>query len=263
MDEAVDHGGHSVVTEDLVPSAEGLIWSSRSRSLETRRHQLEEEIGGLVPASKVGAELLLDVISTAYERTSLMVTGDLPFESWTEVLGSERLTPGSVLRDSSGLSGFVLLGLWGFGGFWRSPRRCWAIVGLETSRIGSEKYPLKLWFHRWARQGSNLRPRDYESPALTAELRALLCSRSVSLVLTLDLPSSHRRGCEHVQPTDRTTRMAAASGALYEGVSIRHLRPRTRLGVPVDRITMPWHEKRQGIAKSLNPWSERGRRERT
>jgi hypothetical protein len=124
----------------------------------------------LVPASKVGAELLLDVISTAYERTSLMVTGDLPFESWTEVLGSERLTPGSVLRDSSGLSGFVLLGFWGFG---RSPRRCWAIVGLETSRIGSEKYPLKLWFHRWARQGSNLRPRDYESPALTTELRAL------------------------------------------------------------------------------------------
>ena len=124
----------------------------------------------MVPASKVGAELLLDVISTAYERTSLMVTGDLPFESWTEVLGSERLTPGSVLRDSSGLSGFVLLGFWGFG---RSPRRCWAIVGLETSRIGSEKYPLKLWFHRWARQGSNLRPRDYESPALTTELRAL------------------------------------------------------------------------------------------
>jgi len=27
-----------------------------------------------VPASKVGAELLLDVISTAYERTSLIVT---------------------------------------------------------------------------------------------------------------------------------------------------------------------------------------------
>ncbi len=25
---------------------------------------------------------------------------------------------------------------------------------------------------RWAREGSNLRPRDYESPALTTELRA-------------------------------------------------------------------------------------------
>ena len=28
----------------------------------------------------------------AYERTSLIVTTNLPFESWTEVMGSERLT---------------------------------------------------------------------------------------------------------------------------------------------------------------------------
>jgi DNA replication protein DnaC len=35
---------------------------------------------GYVPASKVGAELLFDVISTAYERTSLIVTSNLPFE---------------------------------------------------------------------------------------------------------------------------------------------------------------------------------------
>jgi len=32
------------------------------------------------------------VISTAYERLSLIVTTNLPFENWTEVLGSERLT---------------------------------------------------------------------------------------------------------------------------------------------------------------------------
>ena len=31
-------------------------------------------------------------------------------------------------------------------------------------------------FFRWARWGSNPRPRDYESPALTAELRALTAS---------------------------------------------------------------------------------------
>jgi len=47
---------------------------------------------GYVPASKVGAELLFDIISTAYERTSILVTTNLPFENWTEVLGSERLT---------------------------------------------------------------------------------------------------------------------------------------------------------------------------
>ena len=47
---------------------------------------------GYVPFSKTGAELLFDVVSRAYERTSLIVTTNLPFEQWTEVLGSERLT---------------------------------------------------------------------------------------------------------------------------------------------------------------------------
>ena len=47
---------------------------------------------GYVPASKLGSELLFDVISTAYERLSVIVTTNLPFENWTEVLGSERLT---------------------------------------------------------------------------------------------------------------------------------------------------------------------------
>jgi DNA replication protein DnaC/transposase len=53
---------------------------------------------GYVPATKVGAELLFDVISTAYERTSLMVTTNLPFDHWTEVLGSERLTGATLDR---------------------------------------------------------------------------------------------------------------------------------------------------------------------
>jgi DNA replication protein DnaC len=35
---------------------------------------------GYVPATKVGAELLFDVIATAYERSSIMVTTNLPFE---------------------------------------------------------------------------------------------------------------------------------------------------------------------------------------
>ncbi len=53
---------------------------------------------GYVPASKVGAELLFDVISSAYERSSVIVTSNLPFESWTEVLGSERLTGATLDR---------------------------------------------------------------------------------------------------------------------------------------------------------------------
>jgi len=47
---------------------------------------------GYVPFSKAGAELLFDVVSRAYERTSLIVTTNLPFESWVDVMGSERLT---------------------------------------------------------------------------------------------------------------------------------------------------------------------------
>src|SRR6266581_6759494 len=53
---------------------------------------------GYVPATKTGAELLFDVVSTAYERTSLMVTTNLPFDHWTEVLGSERLTGATLDR---------------------------------------------------------------------------------------------------------------------------------------------------------------------
>ena len=53
---------------------------------------------GYVPASKLGAELLFDVISAAYERTSLVVTTNLPFERWVEVLGSERLTGATLDR---------------------------------------------------------------------------------------------------------------------------------------------------------------------
>lgn len=47
---------------------------------------------GYVPFSKAGAELLFELVSRSYERNSLIVTTNLPFEDWPEVLGSERLT---------------------------------------------------------------------------------------------------------------------------------------------------------------------------
>lgn len=47
---------------------------------------------GFVPLSKSGAELLFEVFSQRYERGSTLVTSNLPFDEWTEVLGSERLT---------------------------------------------------------------------------------------------------------------------------------------------------------------------------
>ena len=39
-----------------------------------------------------GAELLFEVFSQRYERGSTLVTTNLPFDEWTEVFGSERLT---------------------------------------------------------------------------------------------------------------------------------------------------------------------------
>ena len=47
---------------------------------------------GFVPLSKTGAELLFEMLSQRYERESTMVTSNLPFQEWTDVLGSERLT---------------------------------------------------------------------------------------------------------------------------------------------------------------------------
>ena len=47
---------------------------------------------GYVPPSPSGAELLFEVFSRRYERGSVLVTSNLPFDEWTSVFGSERLT---------------------------------------------------------------------------------------------------------------------------------------------------------------------------
>lgn len=75
-----------------------LLEMKEEKSLSRFQAQLEkldllilDELG-YVPFSKNGAELLFDVVSRAYERTSLIVTTNLPFENWTDVMSSERLT---------------------------------------------------------------------------------------------------------------------------------------------------------------------------
>ena len=47
---------------------------------------------GYVPLSKSGAELLFETFSQRYERASTLVTSNLPFDEWTSIFGSERLT---------------------------------------------------------------------------------------------------------------------------------------------------------------------------
>ena len=75
-----------------------LLERREERTLERFNRQLERldlivlDEFGYIPFSKAGAELLFEIISRAYERTSLIMTTNLPFESWTEILGSQRLT---------------------------------------------------------------------------------------------------------------------------------------------------------------------------
>jgi DNA replication protein DnaC len=75
-----------------------LLERREDRELERFQRQLErmdlillDELG-YVPFSKAGAELLFDAVGRAYERTSLMLTTNLPFEEWVQIMGSERLT---------------------------------------------------------------------------------------------------------------------------------------------------------------------------
>ena len=49
-------------------------------------------VNSLSLVSKTGAELLFEVFSQRYERGSTLLTSNLPFDEWTEVFGSERLT---------------------------------------------------------------------------------------------------------------------------------------------------------------------------
>ena len=47
---------------------------------------------GYVPLSTTGAELLFEIFSQRDEQASTLVTSNLPFNEWTEIFGSERLT---------------------------------------------------------------------------------------------------------------------------------------------------------------------------
>lgn len=61
------------------------------KKLATYKLLVIDELG-FVPLSKTGAELLFEVFSQRYERGSILVTSNLPFDEWTDVFGSERLT---------------------------------------------------------------------------------------------------------------------------------------------------------------------------
>ncbi len=61
------------------------------RQLAMHKLLIIDELG-YVPLSQTGAELLFELFSQRYERGAMIVTSNLPFDEWTSVFGSERLT---------------------------------------------------------------------------------------------------------------------------------------------------------------------------
>ena len=72
---------------------------SASSWLTARARLLVIDELGFVPLSKTGAELLFEVFSQRYERGATLVTSNLPFDEWTEIFGSERLTGALLDQD--------------------------------------------------------------------------------------------------------------------------------------------------------------------
>jgi DNA replication protein DnaC len=61
------------------------------RDLQAVKLLIIDELG-CVPLSPTGAELLFETFSRRHECGSTIVVSNLPFEDWTSVMGSERLT---------------------------------------------------------------------------------------------------------------------------------------------------------------------------
>jgi DNA replication protein DnaC len=61
------------------------------KHLNSVRLLIVDELG-YVPFTAVGSELFFEVLSQRYERGATLITSNLPFDEWTSVFGSERLT---------------------------------------------------------------------------------------------------------------------------------------------------------------------------
>ena len=81
----------AALVHDLIEAQDERRLQRLQKQLTSQNLLIIDELG-FVPLSKSGAELLFEVISQCYERGSIIITSNLPFDKWTEVFGSERLT---------------------------------------------------------------------------------------------------------------------------------------------------------------------------
>ena len=85
----------AALVHELIEAADERRLQRLQKQLVSQELLIIDELG-FVPLSKTGAEMLFEVISQRYERGSIIITSNLPFDEWTEVFGSERLT-GAIL----------------------------------------------------------------------------------------------------------------------------------------------------------------------
>ena len=85
----------AALVHELIEAVDERRLQRLQKTLASQDLLIVDELG-FVPLSKTGAELLFEVISQRYERGSIIITSNLPFDEWTEVFGSERLT-GAIL----------------------------------------------------------------------------------------------------------------------------------------------------------------------
>ena len=74
----------AALVHELMEAREERRLLSLQRQLSRLNLLIIDELG-FVPLSRTGAELLFEVFSQRYERGSIMVTTNLPFDEWTEV----------------------------------------------------------------------------------------------------------------------------------------------------------------------------------
>jgi DNA replication protein DnaC len=72
-------------------SAAALVHELMEARDERRLRALQKHLN-TVKLLAIGSELLFEVFSQRYERGATLVTSNLPFDEWTSVFGSERLT---------------------------------------------------------------------------------------------------------------------------------------------------------------------------
>ena len=94
-------GGQPQPEQVAFATAAGLVHQLQEARDERRLLRLQQNLAaakllivnelGYVPLSQTGAELLFEIFSQRHERSSTIVTSNLPFEEWTSVFGSERL----------------------------------------------------------------------------------------------------------------------------------------------------------------------------